>query len=420
MTSPKKSTKKSFRSSIRLNKLRTHQKIIIAVIFILVFAIVGGYIILISRAAGTATLALSPASQSISLGSPLTVTIQENSGTDTVNAIEADLTYDQTRLQFVSIVPTSPFNTIVVQRSGGNGVVNFSAATSPAVSGLQNGATVTFNTIGTGTTLINFASTSAIVRSTDTTNILSTTTGGSYTISDMTIPTIPTGLTMASHTITSISLSWTASTDNVGVTGYKIYRNGTQAGTNTTNSFTDSGLTPNTSYSYTVAAYDAAGNNSAQTAAVPISTLADTTAPTTPTGLAISNRTFTSISLSWTASTDNVGVTGYRVYRNGTLAGTSTTTSFTDSGLTSGTSYSYTVAAYDAAGNNSAQSTASSFSTASKPGDINGDGYVNATDLSILATYYGKSAMTRSQGDLNSDGVVNVFDLSILATYWGT
>ncbi|MBK8953712.1 MAG: hypothetical protein IPM85_17245 [Chitinophagaceae bacterium] len=65
-------------------------------------------------------------------------------------------------------------------------------------------------------------------------------------------------------TTTSVSLSWNASTDNVGVTGYKIYRNAAGlAGTTAINSFVDNGLIAGIQYSYTVAAYDAAGNNSA-------------------------------------------------------------------------------------------------------------------------------------------------------------
>ena len=67
--------------------------------------------------------------------------------------------------------------------------------------------------------------------------------------------------------------------------------------------------------------------------------------------------TQTSISLSWAASSDNVGVTGYGVYSNGTLAGSPTATSYTVSGLTCGTSYSVAVDAVDAAGNRSAKAT---------------------------------------------------------------
>ena len=83
----------------------------------------------------------------------------------------------------------------------------------------------------------------------------------------------------------------------------------------------------------------------------------DTTAPTTPTGLANPSRTTTSVSLSWNASTDNVGVAGYGLYKNGTSAGSSSTTTATLSNLSCGTTYSAGVDAYDQAGNRSAIAT---------------------------------------------------------------
>jgi hypothetical protein len=83
----------------------------------------------------------------------------------------------------------------------------------------------------------------------------------------------------------------------------------------------------------------------------------DTQAPTTPGGLAASGITVSSANLSWTASTDNVGVTGYDVFANGTFKGSTTTTSFSVTGLTASTTYSMTVKAKDAAGNVSAAST---------------------------------------------------------------
>ena len=100
----------------------------------------------------------------------------------------------------------------------------------------------------------------------------------------------------------------------------------------------------------------------------------DTTAPSAPTNVAVSATTSSSVSLSWTASTDNVGVTGYDIFRGSTLAGTSTTTSFTDSGLTAATAYSYTVKAYDAAGNLSAASAAVTATTQSSGGGGGGGG----------------------------------------------
>jgi chitodextrinase len=90
---------------------------------------------------------------------------------------------------------------------------------------------------------------------------------------------------------------------------------------------------------------------------------ADTTAPSVPTGLSVTASSSTQINLSWTAATDNVGVTGYNVFRNATQVGTSATTSYQDTGLSAGTAYSYTVSAYDAAGNASAQSSSVSVTT---------------------------------------------------------
>ncbi|KQV04731.1 glycosyl hydrolase family 5 [Kitasatospora sp. Root187] len=184
--------------------------------------------------------------------------------------------------------------------------------------------------------------------------------------SDTVAPTAPTVLASSSVTASGATLSWTASTDNVGVTGYQIFRNGVQVGTSATTSYTDSGLTASTAYSYTVKARDAAGNVSAASAALSVTTSAgtgDTTAPSVPTGLVASNVTTTGLTLGWAASTDNVGVTGYQVFRNGVQVGTSATTSYADSGLTAATAYSYTVRARDAAGNVSAASAALSVTT---------------------------------------------------------
>ncbi len=92
----------------------------------------------------------------------------------------------------------------------------------------------------------------------------------------------------------------------------------------------------------------------------------DTTAPSVPAGLASPSRTSSSIALSWNASTDNAGgsgVAGYDVYRNGSLAGSSSSTGYTDSGLAASTAYTYRVRARDNAGNASAQSAQISVTT---------------------------------------------------------
>ncbi|WP_377271388.1 endo-1,4-beta-xylanase [Peterkaempfera sp. SMS 1(5)a] len=90
----------------------------------------------------------------------------------------------------------------------------------------------------------------------------------------------------------------------------------------------------------------------------------DTQAPSVPTGLAVSATTASGATLTWAASTDDTGVTGYDVYRGATKVGTASGTSYTDSGLAAGTAYSWTVRARDAAGNVSADSAAVTATTA--------------------------------------------------------
>src|SRR5437899_8215288 len=185
---------------------------------------------------------------------------------------------------------------------------------------------------------------------------------GSTPSADTTPPTTPTGLTAAAAGSTGANLSWSASTDNVGVTGYIVRRNGVQVATPATTSYADTGLSAATTYSYTVAARDAAGNASANSASASI-TIAYTTPPPTPTGLTAAAVGSTGANLSWSASTDNVAVTGYIVRRNGTQVATPATTSFADTALSVGT-YSYTVAARHAAGNISPHSASVSLTNA--------------------------------------------------------
>ncbi|MDH7482032.1 MAG: hypothetical protein QHH26_08695, partial [Armatimonadota bacterium] len=172
---------------------------------------------------------------------------------------------------------------------------------------------------------------------------------------DTIAPSVPTNLSATAVSGTQVDLSWTASTDNVGVVGYKVYRNGVQVGTSTGTSYSDTGCVPATSYTYEVSAYDAASNESAKSTPATVVT-PDTIAPSVPTNLSATAVSGTQVNLSWTASTDNVGVVGYKVYRNGVQVGTSTGTSYSDTGCVPATSYTYEVSAYDAASNESAKS----------------------------------------------------------------
>ena len=159
---------------------------------------------------------------------------------------------------------------------------------------------------------------------------------------------------MGSVTRTSVALTWGPSTDNVGVSGYRVYVNGAGVADPTQPGATVSALVCGTAFTFEVDAADAAGNRSTR-ARVTASTspCADTQAPTTPSDLAASSRTATSIALTWTASTDNVGVTSYGLYRGGTSAGSSATTTGIFSGLVCNTNYTLAVDAQDAAGNRS-------------------------------------------------------------------
>ena len=168
------------------------------------------------------------------------------------------------------------------------------------------------------------------------------------TLSDTTNPGAPGGLAGTAH-LMSIDLSWTAASDNVGVTGYEIRRNGQLLATVEELEYEDTGLQADTSYEYDVRAKDAAGNVSAA-AVVTVSTLADVTPPSAPGNL---NATpgYHSVDLVWDASSDNIGVVAYEIWRDDELLGSVLDLTYSDSGLTDGTPYVYTVIALDAAGN---------------------------------------------------------------------
>jgi chitodextrinase len=119
----------------------------------------------------------------------------------------------------------------------------------------------------------------------------------------------------------------------------------------TTTSFTDDGLLPATTYSYVVAARDAAGNVSQPSPIATMTTDADTTAPTAPGRPSATAVTYNSVSLTWAAATDNVGVLRYDIVRNGAIVGQATGTSYTDTTVNAGATYAYTIVAWDAAGN---------------------------------------------------------------------
>jgi glucose/arabinose dehydrogenase/fibronectin type 3 domain-containing protein len=201
-------------------------------------------------------------------------------------------------------------------------------------------------------------------------------------VPDTTAPSPPSDLTAIDISTTSVDLEWTASTDNVGVTSYGVERcqgsgctNFVQIAAPTGTSHGDTGLVPATLYRYRVRAADAADNLSGYSSIVNATTAAppDTTAPTVPTGVT-ATASGLSITVAWTASTDNVGVSGYRVQRcqdagcsTFTLIASPAAPGYSDTDLAPNTSYSYRVAAVDAAGNTSDFTDVVSTTTGSAP-----------------------------------------------------
>jgi poly(hydroxyalkanoate) depolymerase family esterase len=182
--------------------------------------------------------------------------------------------------------------------------------------------------------------------------------GLDVTTPDTQAPTAPLGLACPSKTDTSVSLTWTASTDDVAVTGYDVYGDGALVASVAAPGAAVGGLTPSTTYQFTVRARDAAGNVSASSAALTVSTAApvvDVTPPSAPGTPVASGVTSSGVTLTWTASADAVGVVGYDVYQQtsaGAVRVASTAgTSATLSGLASSTRYTFSVKARDGAGN---------------------------------------------------------------------
>jgi chitodextrinase len=202
---------------------------------------------------------------------------------------------------------------------------------------------------------------------------------------DTQAPTTPSSLGATAVSSSQINLSWTGSTDNVGVVNYRVERcqgascsNFAQIGTPTSTTYNDTGLSASTSYSYRVRAADAVPNLSgySNTATATTQATSDTQAPSAPSGLIVVASSSDEIDLVWTAATDNVGVTGYLIERcqgvscaNFSQVGTSTGTTYNDPGRSASTSYSYRVRATDAANNMGAYSSPVTRQTAASTPD---------------------------------------------------
>jgi chitodextrinase len=203
-----------------------------------------------------------------------------------------------------------------------------------------------------------------------------------------------------------------SASDAVGVTRVEHFVDGALANTDTSSPYGFSWNTKtvsNGAHSLQAKAYDAAGNVGTS-AAVPVTVdnPPDTQAPTAPSGLTADAPGPTRVNLSWTASTDNEGVTGYRVFRDGTQIGTSTSTSYADTTVSASTTYEYQVRAVDAAGNPSDPSNTATVTTPAAPSTISfaaaGDHGANTTaDASLRALDQSGVNFYLALGDLDYD-----------------
>ena len=183
---------------------------------------------------------------------------------------------------------------------------------------------------------------------------------------DAVAPTAPSNL-VATGTIETIDLTWTAATDNVGVTSYEISRSAVSGsgyapvGVSSSTRWSDADADAGATWYYRVRAADAAGNRSADSNEAWGRIVPDTQAPTNPAGLSATSGA-TAVALAWTASSDDLAVAGYDVLRS-TSAGagfttiaTTATPGWTDATGSAGAMYFYRVRGFDAAGNRSGDS----------------------------------------------------------------
>ena len=233
----------------------------------------------IAKAANQASFKFTPASGIYQVGQTFPVDIQLNTDGSQIVAISAYISYDKTKISALSIdISGSAFRYEVentIDSANGKILITRSQPT-PGVSGASvqvarvnfqaltaiNPSYVSFDFINADAS----GDSGAILDDGIGTDILSSTTNASFIInavSDITTPSMPASIT-ATSTQTTATISWSASTDNVGVVGYKIYRDNLQTATTSQLSYADSGLTPATSYLYSVSAYDAVGNESAK------------------------------------------------------------------------------------------------------------------------------------------------------------
>ena len=338
----------------------------------------------------TATLTLNPSSNSVTVNNTFTVNIILNTAGQTAYGADINLLrFNPSILQVVDAdagttgvqIAQGTLMSFVITNSVNNtaGTIQFSQLATPGstFSGIGTLATITFRAVSVGTSNVTFDFT--LGSGTDTNvaglggDLLASVVNGSYSgtaVPDTTAPSSPGAPILSGITSTLINLTWTASTDNVGVTGYRLERcSGStacttyaQIATPTANLYSDTGLTASTIYRYRVRAVDAAGNLSLYSTAANATTQAppDTTPPTIS-GVSISGVTVSDVTISWTTNELADTQVDYGLttsYGNSTALNSSLVTSHsvTLSGLLAGTTYHYRVKSRDVVNNLTAPS----------------------------------------------------------------
>ena len=192
------------------------------------------------------------------------------------------------------------------------------------------------------------------------------------------VPSTPQNLTSSSVTTSSVSLNWNSA---AGANGYDILRNGSVIDSTTSTSYQDTGLSESTTYTYSVQAYNDAGNSAASNSISVTTEGSSMPLPATPQNLAATGTTTSTVSLSWNAASN---AAGYDILRNGSVINSTTSTSFQDSGLAADTTYTYTVRAYNQTGQSSQSNSVSATTQGTVVNPPTGDNV--ATGKSVTAT----------------------------------
>jgi len=232
---------------------------------------------------------------------------------------------------------------------------------------------------------------------------------GNYTSSDTEAPTTPTNVVASNETSSTIDITWTAASDNIGVTQYRIYIDAVLTAQTAEVNFKITNLQPGTSYNIQIEARDLINNKSEKSNLITATTTSDTTAPSVPTNITASNISGTGFKMNWDAASDDTAVSVYNIFVNSIQTATTSELSYTITGLAPSTTYQIAISAEDAATNESAQSNAVAITTT--------NGGSNGIDELFISEYVEPKSLGHNKAleivNLTS-GIINLAGYSIM------